>query len=122
MDVRVASLERTLVDALSRPDLCGGWEEVFRSLSPVEFFDLDEIVRYVLLLDNAVVAAKVGFFLDFRRERLMVEDRHLNPLYDRRPKQPCYMDRRNRKSGRLVSRWNLIAPVEILEGTWSEVL
>ena len=31
MSLRVASLERTLVDVLDRPDLAGGWEEVWRS-------------------------------------------------------------------------------------------
>ena len=36
--LRVASLERTLVDVLNRPRLSGGWEEVWRSLESVEFF------------------------------------------------------------------------------------
>lgn len=33
MELRVASLERTLVDVLDRPDLAGSWEEVWRSWS-----------------------------------------------------------------------------------------
>ena len=75
MPLRVASLERTLVDALDRPDLAGGWEEVWRSLEAVEFFDLDEVVEYAVLLGNATTTAKVGFFLDRNREPLMVEER-----------------------------------------------
>ena len=38
MRLRIASLERTLVDVLHRPDLAGGWEEVWRSLEGVLHF------------------------------------------------------------------------------------
>ena len=41
VSLRVASLERTLVDVLNLPHFSGGWEEVWRSLESVEFFDLD---------------------------------------------------------------------------------
>jgi predicted transcriptional regulator of viral defense system len=78
--VRVTSLERTLVDVLDRPDLSGGWEEIWRSLEQVEFFALDRVVEYALLLNNATTSAKVGFFLDRHRDSLRVEDKHLQPL------------------------------------------
>jgi predicted transcriptional regulator of viral defense system len=48
VDLRVTSLERTLVDVLDRPDLTGSWEEIWRSLEAVEFFDLDQVIAYVL--------------------------------------------------------------------------
>ncbi len=121
MSLRVASLERTLVDVLDRPDLAGGWEEVWRSLESVEFFDLDKVVEYALLLENATTAAKVGFFLDQHRENLMVEDRHLKALSNRRPRKPHYLDRSKREVGSLVSEWNLIVPAEVLERSWAAV-
>lgn len=122
MEVRVTSLERTLVDVLNRPDISGGWEEIWRSLESVEFFDLDQVVEYALLLANATTAAKVGFFLEQHRELLMVEEEHLKSLHCLRPRQPHYLDRNKRKSGRLVSGWNLVVPREVLERTWAEVL
>src|SRR3990172_9476049 len=94
--VRVTTLERTLVDLLDRPDLGGGWEEIWRSLESVEFFDLDKVVEYARLLGNATTAAKVGYFLDRHRKALMVEDAHLEPLKKRRPKRPHYMERGRR--------------------------
>ncbi len=45
----------------------GGWEEIWRSLETVEFFDLDRIVEYVLLLGNATTASKVGYYLEEHR-------------------------------------------------------
>jgi predicted transcriptional regulator of viral defense system len=121
-ELRVTTLERTLVDVLDRPDLSGSWEEIWRSLESVEFFDLDKVVAYARLLENATTGAKVGFFLDQHRETLMVEDCHLSVLHDMRPRQPHYLNRAKRKSGRFVSEWNLVVPREVLERTWGEVL
>ncbi len=118
--VRVTSLERTLVDVLDRPELGGGWEELWRSLESVEFFDLDVVVEYALLLDNATTAAKVGYFLDQHRRALMVEDKHLLPLKKRRPKSPHYLERRDRSNGHLVSEWNLFVPARVAERSWEE--
>jgi predicted transcriptional regulator of viral defense system len=120
--VRVTSLERTLVDMLDRPELSGGWEEIWRSLGSVEYFDLDQVVEYALLLGNSTTTAKVGFFLDQHRGALMVEESHLHPLRERRPRQPHYMERSAEKKGRFVREWNLVVPKEILELSWEETL
>ena len=122
VSVRVASLERTLVDVLDRPQQSGGWEEVWRSLESVEFFDLDRVVEYALLLDNSTTASKVGYFLDQHREDLMVDDRYLGALRDRRPQQPHYLDRNRRGPGSLVADWNLVVPMEVAERSWAEVI
>ncbi len=118
--VRVTGLERTLVDVLVRPDLGGGWEEVWRSLESVEYFDLGQVVDYTLKLRSATAVAKVGFFLEQHREALMVDESHLAPLRKHAPKQPCYLERSRRTAGKLVPNWNLIVPPSILEPAWEE--
>jgi predicted transcriptional regulator of viral defense system len=122
LDVRVTSLERTLVDVLTRPDLGGGWEEIWRSLESIEFFDLGKVVDYAVILGNATSAAKVGFFLDQHKNELMVEEEHLEPLKAQRPRQPHYMDPNRRGTGRLVKEWNLVVPEQVIERSWAEVL
>ena len=119
--MRVTSLERALVDVLDRPGLSGSWEEIWRSLAAVEFFDLDVVLDYVRLLDNATTAAKVGFFLDQHAEALMVEEAHLTALRAMRPNHAHYLQRGQREGGRLISEWNLIVPEEIVEQAWAEV-
>jgi predicted transcriptional regulator of viral defense system len=122
MEIRVTVLERTLVDMLNRPDISGGWEEIWRSLEAVEFFELEKVIEYTLILGNATTAAKVGFFLEQHQKSLMVEEKHLKALDCLRPKQPHYLERDRRRSGRLISRWNLVVPKEVLERTWAEIL
>ena len=122
MDVRVTTLERTLVDVLDRPDISGSWEEIWRSLESVEFFDLTQVIDYVLLLNNATTTSKVGFYLEQHREALMVEEPHLQQLKALRPKQPHYMDRKNRSSASMIPQWNLVVPQEVIERAWAEVV
>ncbi|MGQ0506811.1 MAG: type IV toxin-antitoxin system AbiEi family antitoxin domain-containing protein [Myxococcaceae bacterium] len=117
---RVATLERTLVDVLDAPEHGGGWEEIWRSLESVEFFDLDAVVAYALKLGSALTVARVGFFLEQHREPLMVEERHLEALGAHAPGQPRYLDQR-REPGKLVSRWNLVVPEHVLSRAWAEV-
>jgi len=118
--VRVTTLERTLVDVLDAPANAGGWEEVWRSLEMVEFFDLDAVISYAAKLGSALTTARAGFFLEQHREALMVEDSHLERLRQHRPRQPRYFDAR-RRPGKLVASWNLIVPDDVLRRTWAEV-
>ncbi|MBD3163038.1 MAG: transcriptional regulator [Candidatus Latescibacteria bacterium] len=120
LDVRVTTLERTFVDVLSRPDLSGGWEEIWRSLESIEYFDIDQVLEYVRLLGNATTAAKAGFFLEQHREELMVTDDQLNVLRAQSPKQPTYLERGSEATGRFLAGWNLVVPQEILDRSWSE--
>lgn len=121
VSVRVTTLERTLVDVLDAPRHGGGWEEIWRSLESVEFFDLDAVTDYVLKRGSAVTVAKVGFYLDQHREELMVEDRHLDRLREHAPSHPMYLERGKREPGKLLAHWNLVVPERVLNRTWAEV-
>ncbi len=121
LDVRVTGLERTMVDVLNRPALGGGWEELWRSLESVEYFDLEQVVDYAVLLGNATTVAKVGFYLQQHAEALMVDEAYLDRLRSHTPRKPHYMDRSAREPGRLVDSWNLVVPVRVLERSWEEV-
>jgi predicted transcriptional regulator of viral defense system len=117
--VRVTTFERTLVDVLDDPRLGGGWEEIWRSLEMVEFFDLDAVVKHALTRP-ALTVARVGFFLEQHRGALMVEERHLAPLRERVPRQARYLGT-ERESGHVVKPWNLVVPPLVLERSWGAV-
>lgn len=117
---RVTTLERTLVDVLDAPERCGGWEEVWRSLEMIEYFDLDAVLSYTRLLGSALTAARVGFFLEQHRESLMVETQYLTALSKLAPAQPRYLDSR-REPGKLVKDWNLVVPERVLSRSWAVV-
>lgn len=122
LDVRVTTLERTLVDTLDRLDLGGGWEEVWRSLESVSYYDLTRVVDYALLLGNKTTVAKVGFFLDQHRDALSVEHQHLDRLQEHIPRQPHYLKGSRDAPNVLLSRWHIVVPESVAERVWGSVL
>jgi predicted transcriptional regulator of viral defense system len=121
LPVRVTTLERTLVDVLDAPRHGGGWEEIWRSLESVEYFDVDAVTDYALKRGSAATVARVGFFLEQHREELMLEESHLERLREHAPSQPTYLERGKRESGKLLTRWNLVVPERVLNRSWAEV-
>lgn len=120
MNIAVTGFERTMVDVLTRPDLAGGWEEIWRSLETIEYFDLDLVYSYLGLLDNATTTAKVGFYLEQHREALMVDDAFLRKLEANVPKTPHYMERQHRVGCTLSKRWNLLVPEALARRSWAD--
>lgn len=117
-DERVTSIERTLVDVLTKPEVSGGWEEVWRSLELVPVFNIDKVIEYALLLENNTTVAKVGYFFESTQEQFGTTDEQLKELEKHCPKQPHYIDRS--KPSTMLKRWNLIVPDEIIEKRWEE--
>ena len=111
LQLRATSLERTLVDVLDRPDLAGGMDEVWRSLSAVEAVDFAVLARYAELVSRPVLTARLGYVLESHARRWLTPPKLLAALEAKRPAGPVYLDRR--QPGRLVKRWNLVVPPDM---------
>jgi predicted transcriptional regulator of viral defense system len=126
--VRVTGLERTVVDCLDRPQLSGGWEEVWHSLEGLDaYLNADLLLEYILKLRTATTAAKVGYFLSQHQERLRIPAMVLETLKAHRPKRAHYI-LRDRTLGlvagrsRFVPEWNLMVPSETGEEAYGDIL
>jgi predicted transcriptional regulator of viral defense system len=119
LSIKLSSLERTIVDVLDRPDLGGGWEEIWRSLDNVTQLNTQRLIEYALLLNNATTIAKVGYFLEQRPSYFALKEIHLKKLLPHIPKQPHYMSRESGK-GKYIEKWQLIVPLVIINRTWEE--
>lgn len=111
LEVRVTSLERTAADVLDRPSLAGGTEEVWRSLLALPALDPEALLDYVQTLGNRTLAARVGYFLETRRDELAVPASVFERLQPLLPNHPVHLDRA--LGGKLNSRWRLIVPGEL---------
>lgn len=119
LSVKFTCLERTIVDLLDRPDLGGGWEEIWRSLDNVTQLDTKRLIEYALLLNNATTIAKAGYFLEQRPSHFTLEKIHFEKLLTHIPKQPHYMSR-DSGEGKYIEKWQLIVPLTIINRTWEE--
>lgn len=113
--VWATSPERTLVECARVPSNAGGVAELLRSASAVPELGRDELLKWVDYYGDATVASRLGFLLQVA-ERPERELHVLAALERRRPSFPGYFDPGKRK-GRLVSRWNLLVPPDLLESS-----
>lgn len=120
LNIKATSLERTLVDVLDRPNYGGGWEEIWRTAEHISILNLDNVVKYADLLNNATTTAKLGFFLEQYKGQFSVDERILNYLESKKPSGIHYLERNKRESGKWLQRWNLIVPNYILDRSWEE--
>ena len=119
IDLRVTTVARALVDVLDRPDLSGGWEEVWRSLETLRVVNDVGVLTYLRRLRNATTSALVGFFLEQHPGMLDDSKGTLTHLESLRPKGRQYLDRK--AGGRLAKRWNLIVPEFLWQRSWEEM-
>ncbi|MCW5589320.1 MAG: hypothetical protein KIT27_06605 [Legionellales bacterium] len=112
--LRITSLERTIVDVLDKPELGGGWEDILASFEMVGVLNIQKLIDYALLLNNATLISKVGFFLEKYQKNWGVSEQQLNLLMKYLPKSKHYLIRNKRGSGKYFSRWKLVIPNRIL--------
>jgi predicted transcriptional regulator of viral defense system len=63
--VRVMTPERTLVDGLQQPDLCGGIETVLRAwVAARDLLDVERVIEYTERFDVVVLRQRVGYVLE----------------------------------------------------------
>lgn len=120
VDIRVTNAARTFVDVLDRVKICGGWEEVYRSISNLAVLNVDQVIKYSLMLDNARLNAKVGYFLSQRRDAFGVTEKQLAPLLAGKPKAAQYISGKTDEQFQLVKQWNIYLPLSVINQTWEE--
>ena len=120
IDIRVTNAARIFVDVLDRVELCGGWEEVYRSISNIVVLDIDQVIDYCLMLDNARLNAKVGYFLSQRQGAFTVTEQQLAPLLVEKPKVAQYIPGRAGEQYQLVNPWNIYLPLSVINQVWEE--
>lgn len=120
VEIKVTNLARTYVDVINRPDLGGGWEEVCRSISKIAFLNIEDVISYCLILQNATLVAKVGFFLEQRKGAFAAGVNAIDKLQQFKPTTAQYMGERDKEDHRLVKKWNLMVPISVLKQTWDE--
>jgi predicted transcriptional regulator of viral defense system len=63
--VKVADLERTFLDCVDRPDLCGGLEEIVGGFKRQQHeLNADRLLRYVMRLREPALTKRLGFLLE----------------------------------------------------------
>lgn len=120
VQIKITNPARTFVDVLDRIELSGGWEEVYRSISNIAVLDINEVIQYSLMLKNARLAAKVGYFLSQRQGAFAVTEKQLAPLLAAKPKIAQYTSTLEQGPFQYIKQWNIFLPVAVIQQSWEE--
>ncbi len=120
VDIKVTNAARTFVDVLDRVELCGGWEEVYRSVTSLAVLNVDQVIDYCLMLNNTRLNAKVGYFLSQRQDAFAVTKQQLAPLLAEKPKVAQYTPGSAAEQFQLVKPWNIYLPLSVINQSWEE--
>lgn len=115
LEVKVTTIERTIVDLFDRYDLAGEPEELFNSLDLVVRIDATALVRYARALGNAAAAGALGYWLECEKVRLGVPDAAIKNLHTLAPSQSRYALGAKPSEGRAARGWKVILPTEVIE-------
>ncbi len=115
--VKVSDLERTIIDCLDRPDLCGGISEIAKGIwAKRNEIDYQRLIHYAKLLNRKSVAKRLGFLLEtygLGKEALPELKDLVSPSY-------ALLDPTLEDAGRFVSSWKIrvnIDPEELIDIT-----
>ncbi len=118
--VMVSDIERTILDGLGSPQLCGGVKDVARGIWAVKSkIDWDKLVKYAAKYRTKAAVKRLGFIL----ELLELGSEHIDKLHDIVVNHHDYisLDPLSPKIGKRLKRWYVqmnINSEELKEGVW----
>jgi len=111
-EVMTSSPSRTFVECVQRPDLCIGYEEVYKSLESMVGVNIDGLLLVLDLYGKRSLYRSVGFFLEELKNGSPyyshIEDRDLKRIHERTGNGRSYLVKGTK--GEFVKRWNLYIP------------
>lgn len=112
--VSVSDLERTILDALGRPELCGGIKEIIRGIwSKKKLIDWEKLLQYAQKYPIKAAIKRLGFI----SEILQIESPILPQLISitALAKDYVLLDPTSLKIGKYHSRWHLQINLNLAE-------
>jgi predicted transcriptional regulator of viral defense system len=116
MKVPVTDKERTFLDCIRRPDLCGGFEEYIKSLDGFTLLSPVRLLDYLERFDERCLYQRAGLILTILKGRIRVQDDLLDVMRSRVGPTRCYLLPGMEQGGGVhVKEWNVIVPENIQE-------
>jgi predicted transcriptional regulator of viral defense system len=114
--IQVTDKERTFLDCIRRPDLCGGLEEYLKSVEGFKLMRPVKLLDHLERFDEQSLNQRAGFILSLLSDRINVSDDLLEVLRNRVGKNIYYLVPGKRGTTcRLVKEWNLMVPRNLEE-------
>lgn len=113
--VHVTDKERTFLDCIRRPDLCGGAEEYLKSVEAFTLMSPVKLLDYLQRFGEQSLYQRAGLVLSHLRDRIRVPDDLLDVMRSKVGSNVYYLLPNKTTGGRLVKEWNVMVPRNLEE-------
>ena len=114
--LNVSDEAKTVLDCLERFDLCGGVEEVARTISALtERIDSGKLLEYLRQMGNQALTQRLGLILERLSSVQRIEKSVIEGISQLVGKHVYSMDPHGPDSGQLVGRWQIRENIDILK-------
>ena len=102
--VNCSDLEKTLIDALFKPNYAGGIAEIAKALcTSRDKINFDRLYDYLLRFDSQAVIKRLGFIIEI----LDLKHPIINKLQQIKTKSYVLLDPELPREGKMISRWSI---------------
>lgn len=113
-DIKVTSLEKTVIDCIDNINLGGGIDEILNALSFILYLSENKLIVALEHYDKIVLYQKVGFILEHFNDRLKLSEDFFNFCKSKLTNQIKYFLTDDFYKNSFNAKWQLVAPTNLL--------
>ncbi len=113
-NVRVSSLERTIIDCIDNIDLAGGIEELLNALEQIDNLNEKKLLDVLASYNNMFLYQKTGYILEHFKEELKLSDTFFDVCEPKVDNAIRYFLQDEYSNIKFNSKWQLMAPLNLL--------
>ncbi len=113
--IKISDPEKTLLDCLDRPELCGGISEVVKTISNgLDRVQDEKLLGYLHKMNNYALNQRMGFLLEnLKNMGYEIRNDFINELWKLRSNYTYSLDPFSPKKGRISKKWKIVENVKL---------
>lgn len=114
--LNVSDREKTILDCLERFDLCGGVDEVARTISVlIEEVAADKLLDYLVRMENQALTQRLGLILERLSALLPIDEGLIADIAESAGEHFYLLDPHGPGEGEISARWRIKENIDVLE-------
>lgn len=110
-NVKITSIERTMIDCIDRIDLAGGIEEIYRAFDNIHNINEKKLLEILDFYNKKVLYQRAGYILETFKKSLDISEDSLDCIQSKIGSSKCYLNTSKKISNTtLDKKWNVCVP------------
>lgn len=115
-DIRVTSIERTIIDSINDFEKIAGLEELLRCLKLVPYANEEKLLYFLHQYNKQVLYQKTGYILEHYKKQLRLTDNFFITCKENKKSSVRYLYTGLENSPNLYEKdWKLVVPVDLMK-------